>query len=204
MSRAKSPSLRTEYLRQPNARLRESQVLSVLVRTTPSSASTSVQAAGAAKAMREIEGRKGSIMADEESRQDFTSDGRARRVPIPVTPISTAVQRGRREPAVTTGSLRRLNLGGASVDPSMSSGSRQHAVPAPNITEIVPAGSGEAPAVRSAIFSTPKDYFRTAMQYILNLERSLLLERTMKRRRRHVLTRGNKAIARAGAIRKRR
>ncbi|MBO9112511.1 MULTISPECIES: hypothetical protein [Rhizobium/Agrobacterium group] len=110
-------------------------------------------------------------MADEESRQDFTSDGRARRVPIPVTPISTAVQRGRREPAVTTGSLRRLNLGGASVDPSMSSGSRQHAVPAPNITEIVPAGSGEAPAVRSAIFSTPKDYFRTAMQYILNLER---------------------------------
>ncbi|CAD0217302.1 hypothetical protein AGRHK599_LOCUS4963 [Rhizobium rhizogenes] len=115
-------------------------------------------------------------MADEEFRRDFSRSATlnsnnegATGAPIPDTSVSTAFRQNRRE-HLTTSSLRPLITGGAGDLPGTSPENQRPTTHAPNTAEILPVRSAEAPAGQSAVFPRSKGYFRTAMQYLREIE----------------------------------
>ncbi|ACM39657.1 virA/G regulated protein [Allorhizobium ampelinum] len=114
-------------------------------------------------------------MADEEPRRDFSrsatvnsNHGGARSAPIQVTPLSTAVRDNRTEPSIRTGFLRPLVPAGTDLS-GISLGNQQPETHAQNASEILPVRSAEVPA-GPRVMTRSMGYFRTAMQYLRELE----------------------------------
>ncbi|MGV1963847.1 virA/G regulated protein [Rhizobium rhizogenes] len=75
-----------------------------------------------------------------------------------------------RSTTVNSNSSRPLIPGGARDLPGTSTGNQRPATHPQNTAEIPPARSAEAPAGQSAVFPRNKGYFRTAMQYLREIE----------------------------------
>ncbi|QCJ00989.1 hypothetical protein [Agrobacterium larrymoorei] len=99
-------------------------------------------------------------------RNPFNEGGRS--APITVTPLSASGGHNPREPVASNGSSQ---LPGAAGDhPRTPAENQRGAIYAQNTAEMLPVGSSKALELQSPILPRKKGYFRTAMQYLREIE----------------------------------